>query len=157
MPATSNGWFPDVVGEIYDAEGGQIRVEVEYWAENYKSHGHPFGACDLIISFLRTPGTSMVRGVPVWSFYTGKKTSRYFKFCLWDDINDAQTPEDCIAVIEKKKPSNKIFYDNGKWVRLPNIGQTRTVKKVDDDNVAWDVRQVFNGFEWEWVEKKRRV
>lgn len=83
----SNGLFPDVKGEIFDGSGDKINVEVEYWAENYKSHGHKFGGCDLILSFFRKPQTRIVRGVPVWSFYVGEETSRNFKFSLLDDIN----------------------------------------------------------------------
>lgn len=84
--AHSNGLFPDVKGEIYDGTGDRILVEVEFWAENYKRHGHRFGGCDLILSFFRKPDTRIIRGIPVWSFYTGSTKSRMFTFCLMDDI-----------------------------------------------------------------------
>ncbi len=79
-----NGLFPDIKGEIYDGIGGKIRVEVEYKAENYSNHKHPWGGCDLILSFIRNSGTRIIRGCPVWSFYYKKKDT--LVYCLEDDI-----------------------------------------------------------------------
>lgn len=85
MPS-SNGFFPDIKGEIYDGTGDPIKVEVEFWAENYKLHGHEFKGCDLILSFFRSPETRFVKGVPVWSFYECYKNDKWGLFCLDSDI-----------------------------------------------------------------------
>lgn len=82
---SSNGLFPDIVGEIYDEIGGKITVEVEYRAENYIQHGHAFKGCNLVISLIRSEETRFVKGVPVWSFYY--KDGQDLIFCLDDDIN----------------------------------------------------------------------
>lgn len=80
----SNGMFPDIIGEIYDEEGGKIRVEVEHYAEHYIAHGHAFKGCDLVISLIRCQETRFAKGVPVWSFYY--KDYDELVFCLDDDI-----------------------------------------------------------------------
>ena len=81
------GFFPDLIGEIYDDKGGAITVEIEYQAENYNRHHHLWGGCDLILSFIRNKDTNCVRGVPVWSFYKkGNKGSNKLFYCLDDDI-----------------------------------------------------------------------
>lgn len=148
---SSNGLFPDVKGEIYDEEGGPIRVEIEYWAENYKKHRHPFGGCDLIISFFRKPNTRVVGGCPVWSFYTGGLNSRDMKYCLLDDINFNfyHNDEDGKTLIPtEKRTSKRIFYDNGKWVNLPSVGQQR-MAKVKNEAGEWVEReQKFDGLKW---------
>lgn len=120
----SNGLFPDIKGEIFDGSGTPIRVEVEYWAENYKAHNHPFGGCNLILSFFRQPNTRVVRGVPVWSFYVGKKSSSIMRFCLNDDIFEGNAQEE----VEKEIANTKIkivneeynpqFFDGKRWIRI---------------------------------------
>lgn len=85
--AESNGLFPDIKGEIYDRYGGLIRIEVEFWAENYKLHKHGYKACDLILSYFRTPEVNFVQGIPVWSFYKGYKEDDIYQFCLNEDIS----------------------------------------------------------------------
>lgn len=85
MPST-NGFFPDIKGEIYDGSGDKIRVEVEYRAENYAHHGHAYAGCDLILSFIKSPEVVFVKGVPVWSFYEGYKNDRWGILCLDSDI-----------------------------------------------------------------------
>lgn len=83
----SNGYFPDLKAHIYGDSTTKINVEMEYWAQNYKAHKHPYGGCDLIISFLRLQDTRFIAGVPVWSFYKGKRNGEIFEFCLFDDMN----------------------------------------------------------------------
>lgn len=120
---TSNGLFPDVKGEVFDGTGLPIKVEVEYWAENYKSHGHPFGGCDLILSLFRQPNTKIVRGVPVWSFYVGKKSNTKMKYCLTEDIFGDDNEYDSVSHRTAKANTidevyNPQIYDGKKWVRL---------------------------------------
>lgn len=90
MPRVTNGFFPDLKCVILpDSEHPKeepISVEVEFWAENYSSHGHPFKGCDLIISFFRTPDTVFVKGVPVWSFYECYRNDKWGIFTLDSDI-----------------------------------------------------------------------
>lgn len=83
----SNGLFPDIKGEIYDGSGDKIKVEVEYSAHNYILHRHPFGGCDLIISFLRKREVRFIKGIPVWSFYMLPNTGKLCPLCLYSDIN----------------------------------------------------------------------
>lgn len=82
----SNGLFPDVHGIIFDKDQTKIRVEVEYRAENYGRHGHPFGKADLILSFIRGTKKKIIRGCPVWSFYT-QVGGKQLQYCLDKDIN----------------------------------------------------------------------
>lgn len=74
----SDGLFPDIQGIIFDEERTPIDVEVEYHAQNYKLHRHPYGKCDLILSFKRKPDERIVSGVPVWSFYKEKHDGLHF-------------------------------------------------------------------------------
>lgn len=82
----SNGFFPDIKGEIYDGTGDLIKVEVEYRAENYIAHGHAFRGCDLILSFVKSPDIVFIKGIPVWSFYEAYKNDRWGLFCLNSDM-----------------------------------------------------------------------
>lgn len=84
---SSDGFFPDIKGEIYDYSGDKIRVEVEYRAENYVKHGHLFRGCDLIISFIRGHNIRFIKGIPVWSFYEGGYSDKYVTLCLNDDMD----------------------------------------------------------------------
>lgn len=111
----SNGLFPDVKGELFDEFKTKIDVEVEYWAENYKEHGHRFGGCHLILSLFRKPTTRIIRGVPVWSFYTGQKSSRFFKYCLKDDIN--YNFDSHIEHTAKKAPPSQFIFDGKEWIQ----------------------------------------
>lgn len=101
----SNGFFPDIKGEIYDGTGDKINVEVEYRAENYITHGHLFRGCDLILSFIRNPNTHIIKGIPVWSFYKAEPNERYIEECLWEDMNfdfDAYSDERIIERFQCK-------------------------------------------------------
>lgn len=82
----SNGFFPDIKGEIYGGTGDKISVEVEYSAENYSLHGHAFKGCDLILSFLRRPNVRFIKGIPVWSFYECYGNDKFVSLCLYDDV-----------------------------------------------------------------------
>lgn len=100
----STGFFPDIHGEIYDYSGDKIKVEIEFRAENYILHGHPFGGCDLILSFVRNLNTRIIRGVPVWSFYKGDLKDKFWDLCLPDDINtDFDKLSDRISYTQKSK------------------------------------------------------
>lgn len=121
----SNGLFPDVTGDVFDGTGLPIKVEVEYWAENYKIHGHPFGGCHLIISLFRKPKTRVIKGVPVWSFYVWDKVSRNMRFCLYEDVSynfiahkTSKSEEDDMSVSAQKIKD-----------RLPNLSQKEPAPK----------------------------
>jgi hypothetical protein len=90
MPKVTNGFFPDLKSLIRatkdDPKEVPINVEVEFWAENYRMHGHAFRGCDLILSFFRTPDTRFVKGVPVWSFYECYRNDKWGMLCLDRDI-----------------------------------------------------------------------
>lgn len=83
----SDGFFPDIFGEIYDDSNKKIDVELEYRAEHYAKHGHAFGGCHLILSFIKYPEVRFVKGVPVWSFYEGHRNDQYLDLCLFENIN----------------------------------------------------------------------
>lgn len=81
----TNGFFPDIKGFIYDGTDFPIMVEVEYKAENYSRHFHPFGGANLILSYIRYSKSRIIRGCPVWSFY--KIENKKLIYCLDEDIN----------------------------------------------------------------------
>jgi len=68
----SNVFYPDM--QVLLSDGGEIlKVELEYEASNFNKHDHSGRNCDLIISFIRKPEDSIIRGLPVWSFYIEKR------------------------------------------------------------------------------------
>lgn len=80
-----NGFCPDITAKIYDCDRN-IKIEVEYWAENFARHQHdPFSA-DLILSYFRKKNTNNSRGVPVWSFYYYDNDTDVFVWTLENDI-----------------------------------------------------------------------
>lgn len=68
----SNVFYPDVQALLSDC-GEIIKIELEYEASNFIKHDHSGRNCDLIISFIRKPEDTLIRGLPVWSFYTEKR------------------------------------------------------------------------------------
>lgn len=55
--------FPDVIAQTFT--GNILRIELEFSASNFKAHGHDPSGCDLIVSYVKGPRTTSVRGVPV--------------------------------------------------------------------------------------------
>lgn len=153
---SSNGLFPDIKGHIFSGNQEPINVEVEYWAENYKQHEHPFAGCDLILSFLRLPKTKVVKGCPVWSFYSGAQKSRVFSYCLRDDIGyDFKDSSEIESPYYKPPQDNKLFFDGKSWKALPGIGERRTGLFTDQDGVVWQVKRIFDGYKW--IEESRTL
>ena len=55
--------FPDVIAQAFS--GNLLRIELEFSAINFIAHDHIPGNCDLIISYVKGPRITSVRGVPV--------------------------------------------------------------------------------------------
>jgi hypothetical protein len=80
----SQVFYPDVTADL--GNGDHLRVELEFDASNFWRHRHGFGGCDLIVTFLRRPGETMIAGVPVWSFYERKNSIA--EWTLFTDIRE---------------------------------------------------------------------
>ncbi len=66
-------FFPDVVAEM--CNGIILRIELEYFAANFKRHGHDSNTCDLIISYASSKNQDRVCGIPVISLFHFKNNS----------------------------------------------------------------------------------
>jgi len=79
----SNVFYPDVTALLI---GGleRINVELEYNASSFFRHKHSGRCCDLLISFKRKTYETMIRGLPVWSFYV--ENGDYLEWTLDVDV-----------------------------------------------------------------------
>lgn len=129
---SSNGFFPDIKGHIFNDPDTSIRVEVEYRAENYILHGHSFRGCDMILSFVRNPDTRIIKGIPVISFYEARKNDRCGILCLLDDMQydfDNHVDEDELTPYERR-----LFKLGGNY--LDNYRKENSIKEFERDSPA---------------------
>lgn len=165
----SNGLFPDVRGTIFDKDQIKIRVEVEYRAENYGLHGHPFGKADLVLSFIRRPHKKIIRGCPIWSFYVQTGNGK-LEYCLDRDINfdflkyNSDEREDEIQPDDYEEVVNQVEPYKVSVTPIREIKRKRIRKVIVEDKskpkVYLDVRKAKDEFkigDWYFHEKKNRL
>lgn len=90
---------PDLIVRPFGAAPGTparrvLRVELEFDAANFTTHGHDPSGVHLVLAFRRPVGFERVRGVPVWSFYNYDPMGEYrtLRWCLDDDIRRPLPP-----------------------------------------------------------------
>ena len=72
-------FFPDVIAR--NNLGETLRIELEFYANDFVAHKHDANSCDLIISYAESIDRQVVRGLPVIALYTASSKRSYIDHC----------------------------------------------------------------------------